>query len=69
MLSQDQLDKYTDVLLWGIKTARKKSYLPGEIVLLRYDLAARDLVQVLFQKILQQGLNPVQRINPFPDME
>ncbi|MFP4392354.1 MAG: aminopeptidase [Desulfohalobiaceae bacterium] len=69
MLKPEHLEKYSDILLWGIKTARKKSYLPGEIVLLRYDLAARDLLEVLFQKVLHQGLQPVQRINPFPAME
>ncbi len=69
MLSQENLQKYADIMLWGIQTARKKKYLPGEIVLLRYDLAARDLVQILFEKVLRKGLHPVQRINPFPAME
>lgn len=69
MLSSQYLEKYADILLWGIQTARKTSYLTGEIVLLRYDLAARELVQILFEKVLSQGMHPVQRINPFPAME
>ncbi len=69
MFIEQQLDKYADILLWGMKTARSDPFEPGDIVLIRYDLAGRELTEILYEKLLRQGLNPVQRINSSPRME
>ena len=38
MFTKTQLERYADVLLWGLKTARKASLNQGEIFLVRYNL-------------------------------
>ncbi len=69
MLNAKQLERYADVLLWGLRTARKKKPRKNEIVVIRYDLAAIPLVEVLHKKLIQKGIQPVQRLMQTPEME
>jgi len=69
MLTKRQLDKYSDVLLWGLKAARKEKFKKGEIVLVRFDLLAIKLAEFLQSKLLDMGMNPVLRPGLTPLME
>ena len=69
MLTKKYLDKYSDVLLWGLATARKKKFKKNEIVLLRFDLAAIGLAEMIQTKLLDMGINPVLRPGLTPVME
>jgi len=62
MLTEEQLDKYADVLLWGLKTARKGKFKKGDIILIQYDRPAIGLAEILHGKILDMGMNPIQRM-------
>ncbi len=61
MLTRGQIDKYADVLLWGLKTARKERFKKNDIVLVRFDQAAIKLAENLQGKLLDMGVNPVLR--------
>lgn len=63
MLSTTQLKKYADVLLWGLEIAREKKLAPGHGILIRADLAAMPLVEILYAKLLEQGAYPVLRLS------
>ena len=69
MLTDTQLKRYADVLLWGLTTARSKPFKRGDVVLVRFNLDAIRLAEILESRILEMGLNPVRRINPTPAME
>jgi aminopeptidase len=69
MLSEKQIEKYADVLLWALNTARKERYRKHEIILVRYDPAAVKLAETLQAKILDRGMNPVLRGGNSPAME
>lgn len=69
MLSQTQLNRYADVLLWGLRTARNNPFKKGDVVLVRFSLDAVALAEILEARLLEMGLNPVRRINPTPKME
>jgi len=69
MMTQEQLEKYADVLLWGLKTARVKPMKKGDMVLLQYDLPALKLAEILFGRLLDLGLNPIQRLGMTTTME
>jgi aminopeptidase len=69
MLTEQQLNNYADVLLWGMKTARSEPFQAGDAVLVRYDLPARRLTEILFERLLDMGVHPVQRITASPAME
>lgn len=69
MFSKIQLDKYAEVLLWGLKKARTKRFRKNDNILITYDLGAIDLAEVLQGKILDMGINPILRINPSPQMD
>ncbi|HOS97914.1 MAG TPA: aminopeptidase, partial [Deltaproteobacteria bacterium] len=69
MLTATNLQRYADVLIWGLKTARTKRFRKGDIVMVRYDMAALPLAEVVFAKLLDLGLNPVQRVSMSPAME
>jgi len=62
MLTDEQLGKYADVLLWGIKTARKEKFRKNDVILVQYDPAAVNLAEMLYKKILDAGMNPLQRM-------
>jgi len=61
VLTDIQLNRYADVLLWGLKTARKGRFRKGDVILLQYETAAVKLAEVLFAKLIDMGMNPVQR--------
>ena len=69
MLTKKQLDKYADVLLWGMRKARTKKYKKNDIIMIRFDLASLKLAEILQAKVLRMGMNPVLRLNTTPNME
>lgn len=62
VMTTTELEKYADVLLWGLKTARKSKFKRGDIILIQYEHPALPLAEVLFKKIVAMGMNPVQRV-------
>ncbi|HBW22894.1 MAG: peptidase M29 [Elusimicrobia bacterium GWA2_56_46] len=68
MLSQTQLEKYAEVLLWGLKTARPgfKKY---DTVLVRCDLEGRELGEIVNRRLVQAKFNVVFRFMPSPRLE
>lgn len=69
MLTNTQLKRYADVLLWGLSTARSKPFKKGDVVLVRFNLDAIRLAEILESKLMEMGFNPVRRMNPTPVME
>ncbi|MFZ5427993.1 MAG: aminopeptidase [Thermodesulfobacteriota bacterium] len=69
MLTAKQLDKYAEVLLWGLTTSRPSGYNPGDNVLVQCDLAGLKLVEALFAKLVDKGINVVPRMNFTSNME
>ena len=69
MLNEKQLDRYADVLLWGLKKARTQPYKKGDIIMVRFDLGALRLAEILHAKILSRGMNPMLRLNGTPAMD
>jgi aminopeptidase len=69
MLTKKQMDKYSDVLLWALKTARKGRFKKNEVVLIRFDLAAIRMCEILQGKLLDMGMNPVLRLGLTHKME
>ena len=69
MLTETQLEKYADVLMWGLKTARTGKYRKGNIILIRYDIPAIRLAEILYSKILKTGMHPVIRMGLTTVME
>ncbi len=69
MLTETQLERYADVLLWALKTARSGRYYKGHVILIRYDRAATRLAEIIFRRIIDRGMHPIQRATATPDME
>ena len=69
MLSEKYLQRYADVLLWGLKTARKNRIKANDIVMIRYERAAIRLVEILYKKLIHMEVHPIQRLLLTPDME
>ncbi len=69
MLTEKQLLNYADVLLWGLETARSGKYKKGDIILIRFNLPAIRLAEILNEKLLKMGMNPVLRMSATPVME
>lgn len=69
MLNDCQLERYADVLLWGLKTARRGRFKKSDMILIQYDHAALKLAEILFDRIVAAGMHPVQRMGLTTVME
>ncbi len=69
MLTDRQLDRYAEVMLWALKKARRNKFRANDIVLLRYDLPARPLAEKIFSALMAMGVHPVLRAMPTPAVE
>ena len=69
MLTKTQMHKYSEVLLWGLQSSRKENFKKNEIVLLRFDLKAIKLAEILQGKFMDMGMNPILRQGMTPVME
>jgi len=69
MFTQKQLERYAEVLWWGLTTAKKAAFNQNDIVLIRYNSAAVRLAEVLYAGLLSRGMHPVQRVSPSAAME
>jgi len=68
-LTEKQMDRYCDVLLWALRTARKEKFKNNDRVLIRYDLAAVGMAEILQAKLLDAGMNPILRMGLTSRME
>ena len=62
MLTENNLEKYADVLLWALQTAKKTNLKKGDVVLIQYDQPALKLTEILYGRLLDMGVNPIQRM-------
>ena len=69
MLTDTQMDRYADVLLWGLKKARKGRYRRNDNIIIRYDHPAVIMAEILQAKILDMGMNPILRAAATPQMD
>ena len=69
MLTERHLDRYADILIWGLKTSRTTALKRNDIFLVRFDLPALRLAEILQTKLLDMGMNPVLRMNRTPCLE
>lgn len=69
MLTDQQLNKYAEVLFWGLKTARKEPFKKKDLILIQYEPPALKLAEIVFSKAIDRGLNPVQRMGLTYGME
>ena len=69
MLTQTQLERYADVLIWGLQTARVERYKKGDLIMIRYDKAALPLAEVLYPRLLEKGYHVTQRMSLTERME
>ncbi len=69
MLTEKNLEKYADVLIWALATARKAALKKQDIVLIQYDLPALRLAEILYGRLLDMGVHTVQRLAATSGME
>jgi len=68
MYSKEQLEKYADVLIWGLKTSRPE-FAKYDAVLVRCDLEGRELGEVVHRKLVKAGINVIFRFGISPRLE
>ena len=69
MFAKKQLEKYADVLLWGLTTARTRKYKKNDVVMVQFDLAGVALAEVLQRKLIAMGIHAVLRMSATSAME
>jgi len=63
------IEKYCDVLLWALKTARKGPFRKGDVILVSYHMEALRVAELLQARLLMDGFHPVLRLRSTPRME
>ena len=69
VFTNEELHRYSEVLLWGLKKARTKRFRKGDLVLIRFNVAAIELAEIIHARLLDMGMNPVLRMSPTAKME
>ncbi len=69
MFTKRQMNNYADVLMWGMKTARKEKFKKNDIVMVQFDRAGIELAEILQGRLLDSGMNPVMRLGATTLME
>ena len=69
MLSKTRMERYADVLVWALKTARSGTFKKGDIILIRYQTAALKIAEIMHARILDLGMHPVLRMGLTSKME
>lgn len=64
-----QQEKYADVLIWGLKTARRLPFKKYAVVMLRFEPEALPLAEVLNRKLINERYNVILRPLTTPAME
>jgi aminopeptidase len=68
-LADVQLEKYADVLMWGLETARSKPFKAYDNILVRFESDAAPLAEKVHRKLIERRMNPVMRCMPTPIIE
>lgn len=69
MFTSQQLERYADVLLWGMQKARTKSFKKGDIVLVRFNQRAIKLAELVHIRLIDRGLHTMLRMLATDHME
>ncbi|MFV0423494.1 aminopeptidase [Oleidesulfovibrio sp.] len=69
MYTPDELEKYADVMLWGLRRGKKSPLAKSSFILVRFHLPALPLAEELCARIHDQGMIPIARMLPTPRME
>ena len=69
MFTSKELERYAQVMIWGMKKARKEPFAEGDIVLVRTDKSALPLANAIYETVIKMGMNPVVRINLSEELE
>ena len=67
--SPDQLANYAEVLVWAMRESRAVPYKNGELVLLRYDVAAAPLAEAVYAALMDAHLHPLPLALPTSAMQ
>ncbi|MBN2123290.1 MAG: aminopeptidase [Deltaproteobacteria bacterium] len=68
-LTRTVMERYCDVVIWALGTARKARYRKGDVVLVSYHLDALRMAELLYARLLHMGLHPVLRLRSTPRVE
>jgi aminopeptidase len=69
LLTEDNLAAYADVLVWGLRTSRAVPFKNGELVLLRFDVAAIPLAEATYAALMDAHLHPLPQALPTSFMQ
>lgn len=69
IFTEKQLENYADTLIWGLGAERKHHFKPGSVIILRVNLDAMPLAEVVHRKLLSHRVNVLLRYQPNPVIE
>ncbi|MFK4765602.1 aminopeptidase [Desulfobaculum sp. SPO524] len=69
MLTQTEIEKYAEVLLWALDVSRAEPLRAGNTVAVRWDMPALSLAEAVYANLHERGVHVAQRMKPTSTME
>jgi aminopeptidase len=69
MLTDEACQRYAEVMLWALQTARRSRFRRGDAVALRFGLPGLPLAERIYALLIAKGFNPVVKPLPSAAME
>lgn len=72
MLQEIHIQRYADVLVWGLKTARRSTggeFKKGDIVTINFELGSLCLAEEIYHRLVLEGIHPSLKFLSTPKME
>ena len=69
MYDVETLEKYAEVMLWGLSRGRKEPFSKSDFILIQYDLDGLPLAEEICAKVHDMGYIPIPRAAMTPRME
>lgn len=69
VFSSSELDNYAEIMIWGLKKAKKKPLEKNSFVEIKFDHEAMPLAEKIYEKLILQGINPDLHLLQTPALE
>jgi len=69
LFSKDALERYSEILIWAVETARQKTFAPEDSILIQGGLLGMPLIKSIHKILLIKKMNPIVKIQVPSDLE
>lgn len=69
IFSQTELENYAEIMVWGLKKARRQALNKHDFIEIKYEYEGLPLAEKIYINLVKQGFNPILKAIKTPNME